>query len=136
MFTLPHHVEFLSDRWLSEARRFLSGEVPKVRERAAPAQRLQGRAAFSVSGRFPNAPPHLKLPDDVGSFTLRWDGEAFEAAPAFDAGAALVLEGDYQAALTGAQMVGITAPGAHRTALAEISHLYGAQALAVRPMCS
>ena len=59
MFTLPHHVEFLSDRWLAEARRFLAGEVPERRERPAPAQRLQGRAAFAVSGRFTDAPPHL-----------------------------------------------------------------------------
>ena len=43
-----------------------------------------------------------------------------------------MLEGDYQAALTGAQMVGIAAPGALQTALREVAHLYGSQALVAR----
>jgi ectoine hydroxylase-related dioxygenase (phytanoyl-CoA dioxygenase family) len=131
MFTLPHHVEFLSDRWAEEARRFLAGEVPKMRERPAPAERLKGRA-FSVSGRFADAPPHLKVPGDVASWTIRFDGEAFAVTATFDASADLVFEGDYQAALTGAQMVGIMAPGALRTLLAEVGHHYGAGALKLR----
>ena len=61
MYTLPHHVEFLSDRWVEEARRFLAGEVPKLRERPVPAERLKGRT-FSLSGRFTHAPAHLQLP--------------------------------------------------------------------------
>jgi ectoine hydroxylase-related dioxygenase (phytanoyl-CoA dioxygenase family) len=131
MFTLPHHVEFLSDRWVEEARRFLTGEVPKARERPVPAERLKGRS-FSVSGRFKDAPPHMKLPGDEAACTIRFDGAAFSLMSAFDAACDLVIEGDYQAALTGAQMVGITAPRALQTLLGEVAHLYGAQALRVR----
>ena len=131
MFTLPHHVEFLSDRWMEECRRFLAGEVPKIREKPAPAERLKGQV-FSLSGRFADAPPHMKLPGDVGAVTLRFDGEAFEVTRAFDPAADLVVEGDYQAALTGAQMVGIAAPGATQTLRREVAHLYGADALKVR----
>jgi ectoine hydroxylase-related dioxygenase (phytanoyl-CoA dioxygenase family) len=131
MYTLPHHVEFLSDRWLEEARRFLSGEVPKPRERPVPAERLKGRA-FSLSGRFTDAPAHLQLPGDVGVATVRFDGEAFSVGREFDAAADLVIEGDYQAALTGAQMVGIAAPGALAVLRREVAHLYGDQALSVR----
>ena len=131
MFTLPHHVEFLSDRWVEEGRRFLAGEVPKVRERPAPLERLRGRT-FSLSGRFTDAPPHLKLPGDVGAFSVRFDGEAFEVTATFDLTANLVIEGDYQAALTGAQMVGIGAPGAVQTLRREVAHHYGADALKVR----
>jgi len=131
MYTLPHHVEFLSERWAEEARRFLAGEVPKIRERAAPAERLKGRT-FSVSGRFADAPPHLKLAGDVGAWTIAFDGEAFSVAPTFDAAADVVIEGDYQAGLTAAQMVGITAPGALATLRSEVAHLYGPQALKVK----
>ncbi|HSV03962.1 MAG TPA: phytanoyl-CoA dioxygenase family protein [Phenylobacterium sp.] len=131
MFTLPHHVEFLSQRWIDEARRFLAGEHPKFRERQAPAERLRGRA-FSASGRFTDAPPHMKLPGDVGCCTIRFDGQAFAVSGSFDPGADLVVEGDYQAALTGAQMVGIAAPGALQTLRRETAHLYGAEALTVR----
>ena len=92
MFTLPHHVEFLSDRWVEECRRFLAGEVPKIREKPAPAERLKGQV-FSLSGRFADAPPHMKLPGDVGSVSLRFDGEAFEVTQAFDPAADLVVEG-------------------------------------------
>ena len=131
MFTLPHHVEVLSDRWVEEGRRFLAGEVPKVRERPAPAEKLRGRR-FSLSGRFTDAPPHMKLPGDVGSFSLRFDGEAFAVTASFDPAADLVIEGDYQAALTAAQMVGIAAPGALQTLRREVAHLYGTEALKVR----
>ena len=131
MYTLPHHVEFLSDRWLDEARRFLAGEVPKIRERAAPAERLKGRK-FAVSGRFAGAPPHLGLPGDVGACTIAFDGEAFSVTPTFDRKADLVVEGDYQAALTAAQMVGITAPGAVAVLQHEVGHLYGEGALKVK----
>ena len=37
MYTLPHHVEFLSERWAEEAGSFLSGAVPKIRERVRTA---------------------------------------------------------------------------------------------------
>jgi hypothetical protein len=131
MFTLPHHVEFLSDRWMEEARRFLAGEVPVYRDRPAPGPRLKGRAV-SLSARFADAPPHLKPPGELACCTIRSDGAGFEIVRAFDPEAELVLEGDYQAALTGAQMVGIAAPGAIQTLRREVAHIYGADALRVR----
>lgn len=131
MLTLPHHVEFLSERWREEAKRFLTGEHLKVRDRQVTAERLKGRA-FSVSGRFTDAPPHLGLTENVGACTTRFDGERLEVTGSFDPGADLVVEGDYQAALTGAQAVGITAPGALQTMLKEVAHLYGEGALKVR----
>ena len=121
MYTLPHHVEFLSDRWAEEARRFLAGEVPKIREKAVPAERLKGRT-FAVSGRFTDAPPHLGLAGHAGACTIAFDGEGFTVSPSFDAAADLVVEADYQAALTAAQMVGITAPGALSTLRKEADH--------------
>ncbi len=36
VYTLPHHVEFLSDRWLEEARSFLAGAQQKARGAPAP----------------------------------------------------------------------------------------------------
>jgi ectoine hydroxylase-related dioxygenase (phytanoyl-CoA dioxygenase family) len=131
MFTLPHHVEFLSDRWLAEARRFLAGEHLKGPERQSPAERLKGRR-FSVSGRFTDAPPHMALPGDAGAAAIRFDGERFEVSATFDPDADLVVEADFQAALTGAQMVGITAPDAVGAMLREVRRLYGAEALKVR----
>lgn len=130
MYALPHQVEFLSDRWLEEARAFLAGERPKHGE-PPPRERLRSRP-FSVSGRFTEAPPHLKLPGDVGAFALAFDGETASLAAAFEPASDLVIEGDYQAALTAAQMVGILAPGALATLRAEVAHLYGAGALKVR----
>ncbi|HXV01662.1 MAG TPA: phytanoyl-CoA dioxygenase family protein [Caulobacteraceae bacterium] len=132
MLTLPHHVELLSDRWLAEARRFLAGEVPKPSYgRPVPAERLKGRP-FSLSGRFADAPPHLGLSGNAGACSLRFDGEAFTVTDRFDPSADLVVDGDYQAALTGAQMVGIAAPDARQILLDEVAHLYGDKALRVR----
>ena len=104
MFTLPHHVEFLSDDWLAEAGRFLEQET-RVRK-----ERLGGRP-FSISERFADAPPHLKLPGDVAGWAMRYDGERVEVSRDFDAAADIVVEGDYQAALMSAQFVGVLAPG-------------------------
>ena len=74
----------------------------------------------------------MNLPGDVGCVTVHFDGEAFEVTATFDPTANLVIEGDYQAALTGAQMVGIGAPGALETLRREVAHLYGPEALKVR----
>lgn len=131
MFTLPHHVEFLSDRWQAEARSYLAGDHPKFKEVQTPAEKLRGRA-FSVSGRFTDTPPHMNFPGAVASVSIRFDGVAFEVSDRFDPSAGMVVEADYQAALTGAQMVGITAPGAVARLLREVAHLYGDSALKVR----
>ena len=88
MITLPHHFEFLGGAWLEAAREFLEREV------AARKERLGGRA-FSLSERFTNAPPHLKLAGDVAQWTARYDGEKLTVLREFDERADLVVEGDY-----------------------------------------
>src|SRR5882672_7161391 len=100
LITLPHHVEFLSERWLEEAERFWRDTLP------AKKAKLDGRP-FSVSERFTDAPPHLKLPGDIASWSLRFDGEEATLARGFDEAADLTVEADYQAALNLAQFVGV-----------------------------
>ena len=122
MITLPHHVEFLSDAWLEEARIFLEREAAQRREKL-------GVKPFSISERFVRAPPHLKFPNDVASWSMRYDGKAVTIAREFDANADLVVEGDYQAALTMAQFVGLLAPGAQDAMLREVGTTFGKDAV-------
>src|ERR1700744_5614225 len=114
MITLAHHVEYLSDAWMEAARRFLDAAVGQAKDR------LAGRA-FSVSERFIHAPPHLKFPGDVASWTVRYDGTSLTLDRDFDEGADMVVEGDYQAALTGAQCIGMLVPGAMAAMLREVA---------------
>jgi len=125
MITLPGCCEFLSDAWLDEARSFLERQV------ASRKDELGGRA-FSVSERFADAPPHLLLPGDVAAWRLRFDGQTIEVGRGFDADADLVIEGDYQAALAGAQFVGVLAPGAMEAMSREVARMHGRDALRVR----
>src|SRR5271165_4008589 len=125
MITLPDHVEFLSDAWLGEARRFLERQAAQRKEA------LGGRR-FSVSERFTDAPPHLGMPGDIAAWALRYDGETVQVARGFDPAADLVVEGDYQAGLTAAQFVGVLAPGAMRALFREVAQMCGADALRAR----
>jgi ectoine hydroxylase-related dioxygenase (phytanoyl-CoA dioxygenase family) len=118
VYTLPHQFEFLSDAWLEEATAFLEREV--AREQPAP---------FSFSERFVAAPPHLRLPDDVGVWSVRWDGTSVAVARHADDTADVVVDGTYQAALTTAQMVGITAPNAAEHMRREVAQQFGKDAL-------
>ncbi|HUO90076.1 MAG TPA: phytanoyl-CoA dioxygenase family protein, partial [Rhizomicrobium sp.] len=118
MLTLPHQFEYLSDAWLDEARAYLARETAQKKER------LGGRP-FSLAERFTDAPPHLKFPDNVAAWSMRYDGETVTVSRDFDAGADQVVEGDYQAALTGAQFVGLLAPGALRMMVRELATIYG-----------
>jgi Phytanoyl-CoA dioxygenase (PhyH) len=123
--TLPHHVEFLSDAWLDEARRYLTQQVVQRRGE------LAGRT-FSVTERFTHPPPHLKFPDDIATWHFRYDGEAIHVGREFDVDADCIVEADYQAALMSAQFVGVRAPGAMRALLREVTTLYGRDALRIR----
>ena len=125
MITLPHHVEFLSDAWLEEARTFLEREVAQRREKL-------GDKPFSVSEGFTHAPPHLKFAGDAASWSLRYDGQNVTVERKFDADADLVVKGDYQAALTMAQFVGLLAPGARESMLREASTMFGKDAVRVK----
>lgn len=125
MITLPHHVEFLSDAWLAEARTFLERELARRQEKL-------GDKPFSVSEHFAHAPPHLGFPDDTATWSLKYDGRAVTVARAFDHDADLVVEGDYQAALTMAQFVGLMVPGALAGALREVATMLGNDAIRVK----
>jgi ectoine hydroxylase-related dioxygenase (phytanoyl-CoA dioxygenase family) len=118
MITLPHQFEYLSDAWLDEARKYLEHETVQKKER------LGGRP-FSLAERFTGAPPHLKFPDNVTAWSMRYDGETVTVSREFDSNADQVIEGDYQAALTGAQFVGLLAPGALKMMLRELATIYG-----------
>jgi ectoine hydroxylase-related dioxygenase (phytanoyl-CoA dioxygenase family) len=117
MYTLPHHFEFLSDAWIDEARAWFTQRRDKL------------GAPFSVSERMTDAPPHLGLPDDVASWTVRWDGSEASVARGFDPGATATCEGDYQAALMAAQWVGLAVPGAVEAMLREVRAIFGADAI-------
>ena len=104
MYTLPHQFELLSDPWLDEARSYLTREIAARRDDLA--------GPFSLSERFTDAPPHLGFADDVAAWSLGSTATRSPSTRGFDAAADVVVEGDYQAALTSAQRVGITAPAA------------------------
>lgn len=118
LITLPHQVEFLTDRWVDEAAKFLREQAPLWRERL-------GGQAFSVSERFTDTPPHLRFPGDVAAYSLRFDGNDFAVARGFDEGADLTFEGDYQAGLYLAQFVGVAAEGGAEEMWREARHMFG-----------
>jgi hypothetical protein len=124
VYTLPHQVELLDDAWLAEARSFLDREV------AGRGDRFAG--PFSFSERFTDAPPHLGMPGDVATWSLRLDDDGLVVSREVDAEADLFVEGDYQAALTAAQRVGITAPGAAESMRREVAQQYGKDAIRAR----
>ena len=121
MYTLPGQVELLDDGWLDRARAFLEHELPAARP-----------AAFSLSERFTDAPPHLGFDGNVAAWTLRWDGTTVSVERGADLGADVVVEGDYQAALTGAQQVGFEQPARAEAAWREVVQQYGKDAVRVR----
>ena len=121
MHTLPGQFELLSDAWLAEATAFLEREI--AREQTVP---------FAVSECFRAAPPHLGLADDVAVWSARWDGHALAVARQADEAADLVVDGTYQAALTTAQVVGITAPNVAEHMLREMAQQFGKDALRAR----
>jgi hypothetical protein len=125
VITLPNHCEFLADKWLEEARGFLEKECERRKE-------ALGGAAFSLSERFSDAPPHLGLPGDVAQWTVRYDGEKLDVSRGFDEASDVVVEGDYQAALTAAQVVGALAPGVMAAAFREVAQIFGKDALRMR----
>src|ERR1051325_8776037 len=117
MFPLPGQFEFLSDAWIEEAKAWF-------------ARRREGLGApFSISERFGEAPPHLELPGNEASWTIRWDGTDVAIARGFDAKADATCEGDYQAALMSAQWVGMLVPGATSAMLREVKAAFGKGAI-------
>jgi ectoine hydroxylase-related dioxygenase (phytanoyl-CoA dioxygenase family) len=125
LITLPHHVEFMTDGWLDEARAFFREAMPLRREM------LAGKR-FSVSERFTDAPPHLKFPKDAAAWSLAFDGEDVTIGHEFNPNADVVVEGDYQAGLSLAQYVGVLVPGGSEAMWRETRHMYGKDAVRVK----
>ena len=125
MITLPGHMEFLSDAWINEARRFLK------REPAHRMGRLSGRA-FSVSEQFTDAPPHLRFQDDTAAWSLRYNGETIDVRRDFDPAADMVVEGDYQAPLTAERFAGVLGPGAMAAMRREVTRMCGEDSIRVK----
>jgi hypothetical protein len=125
MYTLPDRFEFLSDAWLDEARAFLEKAVEQRKEALAS-------EPFSLSERFTEAPPHLKLPKNTGAWKARYDGEAITVARGFDPKTDVVVEGDYQAGLAGAQFIGMLAPGGMKAMRREVQAMHGKDAVRMR----
>src|SRR5580704_17175813 len=125
MITLPGRFEFFSDAWFDEARKFFDRECKNRKEQL-------GGHPFSLSERFADTPPHLKLDDNIGAWQVHYDGENVALARGFDPTADLAIEGDYQAALTAAQFVGVLAPGAMAAMGREVATMFGKDALHVK----
>lgn len=117
MITLPGRFELLSDAWLAEA----SGWFAQRRDRLG--------APFSLSERMTDAPPHLAMPGDVASWTVRWDGAEVSVTREFDPAANATCEADYQAAVMAAQWVGLSVPGAMEAMLREVQAIFGRDAI-------
>jgi ectoine hydroxylase-related dioxygenase (phytanoyl-CoA dioxygenase family) len=122
LITLPHHVEFLSDAWVAEARGFLDRAAARPEARAL---------SITVAARLTDSPPHLQLPGDLATFSARLANGSVEVSRDFLPDADVVAEGDYQASLMLAQQVGILAPGALEAARREVDHVFGRHALRV-----
>ena len=122
MYTLPDRFEFQSDAWLAETRRFLEKAVEQRRDALAP---------FSLTERFVDAPPHLKLPDNVGAWHVRYDGGAVTVERGFDESADVRVQGDYQAGIAGGQFIGMLAPGAAKAMRRELATMHGKDAVKI-----
>jgi hypothetical protein len=122
MLTLPDRFEFQSDGWIDETRRFLEQAVEQRRDALAP---------FSLTERFVDAPPHLKLPDNVGAWNVRYDGAAVTVQRGFDDSADVKVEGDYQAGIAGGQFIGMLAPGAAKAMRRELATMHGKDAVKI-----
>lgn len=115
MLALADRAEFLSEAWIEMAQAFLTREAEKRKDALAP---------FTLSERFTDAPPHLKLPHDVAAWRVRWDGGALTAERGFNEAAESVIEGDYQATLNMAQAVGGADEAAMAAAYRETRRMY------------
>ncbi len=122
MHTLPHQFEFLSDQWLDEAKSFLAARLGTSDE----------LGPFRVSEQFADAPPHLEFEGNVAAWTLNYDGESLTVGRDVTPDADVFIEGDYQAALTAAQIVGAQIPGAMADELREVTHTFGEDAIRPR----
>lgn len=128
MYTLPHQLEFGTEAWLDEARAFLERRLI-----GGPDESL---GPFSIGLRLTATPDHLDAPDGVTSCRLAWDGEKVSATRGGDdpspAEPDVAIEGDYQAAVTAAQFVGVADPEGAAWFEREVRHRFGPEQLRAR----
>jgi hypothetical protein len=124
MITLPHHVEFMSDAWLEEAQRFLA---KAVQQRAD----IKGKS-FSLRQILTNAPPHLGFEGNIGICSLRYDGRELVVSRDAVGSSDVMVEGDYQAALMLAQVIGAEAPGVMDRARREVANWFGTDVVRIK----
>ena len=115
MYTLPHHVEFLSDEWLDQSRSFLTEGF----------RQASHVGAFSLSERFSDAPPHLSFENNDATWRVNWDGQTISVERGFNPKADVVVIGDYQATLMLAQTVGAGDPTLMAKAVREMRSWFG-----------
>lgn len=124
MFTLPHHVEFLSDEWLVEANQIFNQTLKQFGD-------LKGHP-FSLSECFIDAPPHLNLDGAEASWQLSFDGSSCQISRGFNSAADLQVTGGYQAGVTLAQAIGMTSGSVMQHTWRELRHTFGADALTIK----
>jgi ectoine hydroxylase-related dioxygenase (phytanoyl-CoA dioxygenase family) len=79
-----------------------------------------------------DAPPHLGMPGGVAGWSVRFDGSTASVSREVDPGADVFVEGDYQAALTAAQRVGIAgAPTVGESMWRELAQQFGKDAVRI-----
>lgn len=117
---LPHQCEFLSETWLQRAREFFDQAISHSGE---------GLPAFSITERFSNPPPHLGFEDNVAQWSVTFDGTKIRVNRDATQQPDVLVEGDYQAGLFMAQIVGALAPEVMGKGLRELNHLFGQGAL-------
>ena len=115
MEPLAHQLEYLSDRWLSIASETLT----------ALTQQADDLPAFVISESLTNAPSHLGWPDNVASWSARFDGQGIVVDRTFVPTADWSRQGAYQAALIAGQTIGMNVPEVAAFALRETNHWFG-----------
>ena len=85
-----------------------------------------------MTERFANAPPHLGCPGGLAQWSLCFDGDRVEVGREPVESPDVLVEGDYQAGLALAQVVGALAPGVMARAHREVAHLFGPDAVRLR----
>jgi ectoine hydroxylase-related dioxygenase (phytanoyl-CoA dioxygenase family) len=116
---LSHQCEFLSDIWLERATAFLESAV----------QRTDALPAFCLKEAFRNAPPHLGLPDNIAGWYVHYDGGRLSVGRDCPGTPDVEVNGEYQAGLQMAQVVGGLSSKTMSHALREVRHWFGKDAV-------
>jgi ectoine hydroxylase-related dioxygenase (phytanoyl-CoA dioxygenase family) len=116
---LPHQCEFLSDRWLHQARKFIEQAITRSTEKVP---------AFSLSERFADAPSHLNFKGNVAQWSASFDGTDLVVDRETAHNPDVAIDATYQAGLYLAQTVGAQVAGNMAGAFHEMKHQFGTSA--------